>query len=151
MIAAGFIYVTRNKDIFQFLGNRFSDVSQDSRLTIWKESLHILAGAPDGRGIRNLTTHVWAHNLFLDVGLANGWIALFAIMAFCATGFFLAWRSSRQPDFSEGPMNIIMLGWFLAGFLSLMVLPPLLPLLAIVYISLAYFAPYRTGHALPAA
>jgi len=142
---AGYIYVTRNKDIFQFLGNRFSDVAQDSRLTIWRESLRILADTPDGAGIRRLSSHVWAHNLFLDVGLANGWIALGAILALCGVGFFLTWRSSREPDFAKSSANIIMLGWLISGFLALMVMPPLLPLLAMLYIGLAYLAPYRPG------
>jgi len=140
---AGYIYVTRNKDIFHFLANRFSDVTQDSRLMIWRESLRILADTPDGNGIRRLSSHVWAHNLFLDVGLANGWIALLAIIAFCGVGLFFTWRSFREPDFSGSSANVIMLGWLISGFLALMVVPPLLPLLAMLYLGLAYFAPYR--------
>ncbi|HMD61189.1 MAG TPA: hypothetical protein VKG78_07140 [Opitutaceae bacterium] len=147
MIVAGIVYGTRNKDIFHFLANRFADISEDSRLTIWRESLRILANTPDGGGIRRLTSHVWAHNVLLDVGLANGWIALGAVLALFCVGLFFAWRSTREPGFSESSANMIALGWLLAGMLSLMVLPPLLPLLATVYIALASFAPYRSTSA----
>lgn len=142
---AGYLYATRNKDIFHFLAHRFTDVSEDSRLVIWKEAMGILANAPEGSGIRRLTTHVWAHNLFLDVGLADGWIALLAMMAFCAVALFFAWRTSREPDFSKSGANIIVLGWMVSGLLALMVLPPLLPILAMLYVGAAYFAPYRTS------
>ena len=142
---AGYLYATRNKDIFHFLAHRFTDVSEDSRLVIWKEAVGILANAPEGSGIRRLTAHVWAHNLFLDVGLADGWIALAAMIAFCAVALFFAWRTTREPDFSKSGTNIIVLGWMISGLLALMVLPPLLPILAMLYMGAAYFAPYRAS------
>jgi hypothetical protein len=141
----GYLYATRNKDIFHFLAHRFTDVSEDSRLVIWKEALRILENTPEGGGIRRLTTHVWAHNLFLDVGLADGWIALAAMMAFCAMAVFFAWRTTREPGFSSSGTNIIVLGWLISGLLALMVLPPLLPILAMLYVGAAYFAPYRSA------
>jgi hypothetical protein len=141
---AGYFYATRNKDVFHFLARRFADVSEDSRLVIWKESLRILASAPEGSGIRRLSTHVWAHNLFLDVGLADGWIAVAAMMALCGVALFFAWRTSREPDFSYSGTNIIVLGWLISGLLALMVVPPLLPILAMLYMGAAYFAPYKT-------
>jgi hypothetical protein len=144
MAVFGYIYITRNKDIFRFIGNRFADVSEDSRIVIWKESLHILINTPDGGGISKLTTHSWAHNLFLDVGLANGWLALIAVLALCGVAFFFAWRSSRVGGFTESSSNIIMLCWLSSGFLASMALPPLIPLLAMLFIGLAYFAPYVT-------
>ncbi|HEY1763688.1 MAG TPA: hypothetical protein VGF85_02115 [Opitutaceae bacterium] len=143
----GYLYATRNKDIFQFLAHRFTDVSEDSRLVIWREALGILANTPEGSGIRRLTAHVWAHNLFLDVGLADGWIALAAMIAFCTVALFFAWRTTREPDFSKSGTNIIVLGWMISGLLALMVLPPLLPILAMLYVGAAYFAPYRTSRA----
>jgi hypothetical protein len=142
---AGYFYVTRNKDVFRFLGNRFADASQDSRIAIWKESLHILVRTPDGSGIRKLTTHSWAHNMFLDVGLANGWIALGAMLGLCSVAFFFAWRASRRGGFSESSPNVIMLAWLISGFLALMVAPPLLPLLAMLFIGTAYFSPYASS------
>jgi hypothetical protein len=123
----------------------YVDVTQDSRIMIWKESLHILVRSPDGSGIRKLTSHSWAHNMFLDVGLANGWLALGAMIALCGVAFFFAWRCFRRGGFAESTANIIMLGWLISCFLALMVLPPLLPLLAILFLSLAYFAPYESS------
>jgi hypothetical protein len=141
---AGYLYATRNKDVLHFLARRFADITEDSRIVIWKEALRILASAPEGSGIRRLSTHVWAHNLFLDVGLADGWIALAAMMALCGFALLFAWRTSREPDFSYSGTNIIVLGWLISGLLALMVVPPLLPILAMLYIGAAYFAPCKT-------
>jgi len=145
MSIGGYIYVTRNKDIFHFIANRFGDVTQDSRIMIWKEALHILVRTPEGSGIRKLTSHFWAHNLFLDVGLANGWFALAAIIALCAVAFVFAWRCFMRGGFADSTANIIMLGWLISSFLALMVLPPLPPLLGIFFVCLAFFAPYESS------
>jgi O-antigen ligase len=123
--------------------DRFAAMGSDSRLGIWSEAIKILQRTPDGHGIRQLQSHEWAHNLFLDVGLTDGWIAIVAMVLLYGGAFFLAWRCVRTANFFDSGANVIMFGWLMASFVASMILPPQLAFLATMHISLGFFAPYR--------
>jgi hypothetical protein len=59
---------------------RFRDSDRDVRIEIWGEALDILPQFPLGNGLQRMSSHLWAHNLFLDVGLTSGWGAMLALM-----------------------------------------------------------------------
>ena len=88
MLALGAIIVS----LIDFAGSstvlllieRLRDSGDDVRLIIWREALGILAKAPFGHGLEQMTTALWAHNLFLDVGLTSGWGAMLALMLLTA-------------------------------------------------------------------
>jgi branched-subunit amino acid transport protein AzlD len=143
LAGAGIAYVTHKSDRFYYLMDRFAAMGSDSRLGIWSEAFKILQRTPDGHGIRQLQSHEWAHNLFLDVGLTDGWIAIVAMALLYGGAFFLAWRCVRSANFFDSGANVIMLGWLMASFVASMILPPQLAFLATMHISLGFFAPYR--------
>ena len=140
---AGVGYVGAKSESLQYLGSRFAEMGSDSRLGIWSEAVKILKRTPDGHGIRQLQSHEWAHNLFLDVGLTDGWIAIVAIMAMYGGSFYLAWRAVRTPGFFDAGSNVMMLGWLVSTFIASMILPPQAAFLATMHFALGYFAPCR--------
>ncbi|HZP61480.1 MAG TPA: hypothetical protein VFB27_14245 [Opitutaceae bacterium] len=151
LLLAGVGYVGAKSDRFQYLVSRFSEMGSDSRLDIWSEAAKILIRTPDGHGIRQLQSHEWAHNLFLDVGLTDGWMAIAAMMALYGGAFYFAWRAVRTAGFFESAAGVIMLGWLLSTFVAGMVLPPQAAFLATMHFALGYFAPCRApAYATPA-
>jgi hypothetical protein len=147
---AGAWYVGRKADRFFYLLDRFSAMGSDSRLGIWAEAVRILGRTPDGHGIRQLQSHEWAHNLFLDVGLADGWVAIGAVGVMYCGVFFLLWRALRSPRFFDSGPNVIFSGWLLASFVASMILPPQAAFLATLHLALGYFAPCRSAGYAPA-
>ncbi len=143
LLLAGAGYVGMKSDRFQYLVGRFSEMGSDSRLDIWSEAVGILERTPDGHGIRQLQSHEWAHNLFLDVGLTDGWIAIGAMMALYGGAFYLAWKATRTPGFFAAGANVMMLGWLLSTFVASMILPPQAAFLATMHFALGYFTPSR--------
>ncbi len=150
LLLVGVGYVGAKSDRFQFLVGRFAEMGSDSRLDIWSEAARILERTPDGHGIRQLQSHEWAHNLFLDVGLTDGWIAIVAMMAMYGGAFYFAWRAVRTPGFFEAGASVMMLGWLLSTFVASMILPPQAAFLATMHFALGYFSPCR-GPVYPAA
>ena len=143
LLLAGAGYVGMKSDRFQYLVGRFSEMGSDSRLDIWSEAVGILERTPDGHGIRQLQSHEWAHNLFLDVGLTDGWIAIGAMMVLYGGAFYLAWKATRTPGFFAAGANVMMLGWLLSTFVASMILPPQAAFLATMHFALGYFTPSR--------
>lgn len=151
LLGAGVGYITRKSDRFNYLLDRFSTMGSDSRLGIWSEAIRILERTPEGHGIRQLQSHEWAHNLFLDVGLADGWVAIVAIGAMYCGVFFFTWKTVRITGFFDSGPNVIMFGWLLATFFASMILPPQAAFLATMHLALGYFAPFRAPSYVPAA
>jgi hypothetical protein len=145
LMAAGAWYIGRKSDRFYYLLDRFAVMGSDSRLGIWSEAIRILERAPEGHGIRQLQSHEWAHNLFLDVGLTDGWMAIVAMMVMYCGAFYYAWRSVRTSGFFDSAPSVILLGWLLASSVASMILPPQAAFLATMHIALGYFAPCRSA------
>ncbi len=104
---------------------RFSNIDEDSRVDVWRESLLLLSSHPGGHGIDGLTTHLWAHNIFLDVGLTSGWLGLSAVIGLVATTIFNFLRLCRRAGIMKNSLFIYIICSALTILFASMLHPPI--------------------------
>lgn len=143
-------YFRQNDARLSYLIERFGAAGEDGRLPIWSEALALVLRFPQGQVAGHLQTHSWAHNLFLDVGLTNGWTAIAAVMAMFAWVYFQVTRRLLAGRFFDSTSNVIMLSWLLATSFAGMIQPPQPAFLALLHLACGFFAPVLpTRRAMP--
>jgi O-antigen ligase len=120
------------------LMERFSQLGSDARFDIWKESATLLWNNPLGIGKYNLPSAIWAHNLFLDFGLTNGWLGMASMLALHGFIFYSIWRAVQKTDILAQPVGVVFLSVVLATFFISFTEPPQGDLLAFSYLMCGY-------------
>jgi hypothetical protein len=137
------IYFGRHAERFSYLLERFAEAGDDGRLGIWSEALGLVERFPYGQVAGRMQSHSWAHNLFLDVGLTNGWIAIAAVLAMFVCAYYYAGQRLLVSGFFNSATNVIMLTWLISTSIAAMIQPPQPVFLTVLHLAFAYFAPYR--------
>lgn len=137
------LYFRQNIARFDYLLERFAEAGSDGRLPIWSEAMGLVARFPQGQVAGNMQTHSWAHNLFLDVGLTNGWVAIGAVLMMFTCAYWHVARRILAGGFFRSSANLVMLGWLLSTSLAGMIQPPQPVFLTVLHLACAYFAPVR--------
>jgi O-antigen ligase len=134
---AGFLMIAAlvfaSTDRYRVLLDRFSDLSDDPRQYVWQEAAGLLLRNPMGGGILDLKSEAWAHNMFLDFGLTNGFPGLVFMAAAYACIMRLGWRAIRRAGLLHEPLGVALLAAFLASFFVSMTEPPSPTLIAFSY------------------
>lgn len=128
---------------FNYLLSRFAEAGNDGRLGIWAEGWALLQRHPGGQAAASLQSHSWAHNLFLDVGITHGWVAVVAVLAMFVYAYYQVARRLLGGGFFASAANPLMLGWLIATSFAGMMQPPQPVFLAVLHLAAGYFAPVR--------
>ncbi len=119
-----FVFLTF-QDGLDSISSRFAETGKDSRLEVWGEAISLALKFPIGGGIDHLTSHLWAHNLFLDVALTAGWFGVLPVLGLTITIAFSWIRLLKQPHSLANPLLIFMFSCTLMVFIAAMIHPPL--------------------------
>jgi len=106
------------------IAHRFFNIEQESRFEIWAESWDLLRAFPFGGGGDALTTHLWAHNLLLDIGLSSGIFALLTMSGLLAIAVLGWFRWLPRGSCFEHPLGVLLLSTFVSLMAASMSMPP---------------------------
>lgn len=123
---------------YSMLLDRFSEISDDSRKYVWGEAIGLLWRYPMGGGILRLKSEPWAHNIFLDLGLTNGFPGMLFMAAAYALMMRLMWRAIRWAGMLGEPLGVVLVAGFVASFFVCLTVPPSPPLITFHYIVAAF-------------
>jgi hypothetical protein len=136
-VAAGAGWVaTQTLDLSSLTG-RFSQTNEDPRLQIWKEAFSLAIKHPNGGGYRLLTTHYWGHNILLDSVLFFAWPGLLLVLIGGALTTSAVLRQLLRRRLQKTGMALAMI--FVGAFITMMLMPPMLPVMLSAVIVYAYF------------
>ncbi len=117
---------------------RLSEIQDDGRFAGWQESGVLIWDNPVGSGkVRPLSTY-WAHNLFLDCGLTNGWLGIAAMVVLYGLMAHSMLRTIQTPGDLRQPLVLVLVSEFVAIFFIAMTQPPNASLLAFSYLCCCY-------------
>lgn len=141
--AVAVLYFRQNTERFSYLLERFAEAGDDGRIEIWSEAAGLVLRFPAGQSAGKMQSHSWGHNLFLDVGLTNGWVAIAAVLAMFACVYLFVLRRLWRGNFFSLSANVILLGWLLATSLAGLLQPPQPAFLTVLHLACGFFAPFR--------
>lgn len=119
---------------------RFSELTSDSRYDLWVEAAKLLFLHPLGGGYRDLTSHIWAHNIFMDIGLMSGIFGLVPAAYIYFSGFLSARQLQRLRPLTLESLDVPMLAIGLGYFVCALTMPPDPASLATAIMTGVYFS-----------
>jgi hypothetical protein len=123
------------------LATRLSQTNEDPRWEIWSEAARLALKHPNGGGYKDLTTHLWAHNLLLDSVLFYAWPGLLLVLAGGAVTSLAVLRQLWRRQIQKTGMALMMI--LTGACVTMMLMPPMLPLMLSVVVVYAYFRNVR--------
>lgn len=133
---AGLVIV--NSGQYLHLVDRFSNMSDDTRKDVWAEAVVLIPRYPMGGGISKLKTEPWAHNMFLDFGLTNGYLGMLCMAVAFGFMILVIRRSVRRAGLLSDPLGLLLLTGFVAAFITSLTEPPEASLITYSYIVAAF-------------
>jgi hypothetical protein len=125
IIVFGVAYVRYEfPNILDPLTHRFSNFEEETRVEIWAESWDLLMAFPFGGGGDSLTTHLWAHNLLLDIGLSSGIFALTTTAILLAISVFSWFLWLVRGNCFDHPLGVLLLASSVSIMATSMTMPP---------------------------
>lgn len=117
---------------------RFTLVADDGRFNLWIEAIELLIRNPFGNGIQQFTQHQWAHNLFLDVGLNGGIVAIVMVAGYHLLALTIARRFHQMNLVEPSTPETVLVMFGLSIFLCAQVLVPLTMFIVMIVLMCAY-------------
>ncbi|MSU35316.1 MAG: O-antigen ligase domain-containing protein [Pedosphaera sp.] len=117
---------------------RFAHVAEDGRLSLWGEGIDLLIRNPFGNGIQQFTQHQWAHNLFLDVGLNGGIVAIAMVAGYHLLALIISRRFHQMKLLDPATPEAVLFMFALSIFLCAQVLVPLTMFIVMIVLMCAY-------------
>jgi hypothetical protein len=136
VVVAAVWFATQTLDLSS-LASRFSQANEDPRLEIWREAFDLVIKHPNGGGYRLLTTHYWGHNILLDSVLFFAWPGLVLVLVGGALTITAILRHLIGRDLQRTGLAMAMI--FVGAFITMMLMPPMLPVMLAAVVIYAYF------------
>jgi hypothetical protein len=123
---------------FGRLTDRFSSLMDDGRIGLWRDGAKLVWDYPLGGGMVGLIEYPWAHNLFLDCGLTNGWIGMTSMLVLFGLFSCVVARVIQKTNVLEQPFGLVLVSLFVAGVLISLTEPPNSALVVVSYMVYSY-------------
>lgn len=125
-------------DNISALADRLQSAGDDSRLNVWSQAVGLLSTHPFGGATSEMTEALWAHNLFLDIGLTAGWLGLllFTIQIYILLSYWI--KAIKVPNLFSDPFLVTLFTLSLGVFIAGQINPPQLSFLIIITLCAFY-------------
>jgi len=119
-------------DCFSATGDRFLEISEDSRFNIWKDAVYQLLKNPLGGTSLN-SESIYAHNAILDFGLIYGFPGFFCMLGLFAYAAQKTLKALPVLDESKSPLPIFLF-LLVVSHAALMMTEPIIPERLLVFL-----------------